>query len=308
MAGRPKVGEILLRAGLIDEFQLNAALGEQARWGRPLGATLVKLGFVEEKDLTRALASQLGLPVASLDGKRIPPEVLALVPLEIAERHMVVPLFTKDEGGRDALYVGIEDPGNLSVLDDLSFRAGMEVRPVMVCPSEIWEGIDRYYRHPALDADALSSADSADKGAPAETSGAQDRGSVEAMAAAAGSGSVVTPGTEELARHWMVREDEPAGSAAPDAGSESPAEPPQPAPVAAGTESTTTTREEACPVGASPRDDEVGTGQSPTRAADIQTRTVLRALCQVLLEKGVISSEELHERVKRLEDDASTRN
>ena len=145
MQARPRLGEILLAAGIIDQMQLDAALGEQSRWGRRLGVTLIKMGFVEEGHLVRALAKQLGMPVASLAGKKIPAEVIALVPARVASEHGVIPLFTKQEGRTGELYLGMEDPSDLAVLDDLSFRTGMEIHPVMVGPSELGEAIDRYY-------------------------------------------------------------------------------------------------------------------------------------------------------------------
>ena len=99
MTNKPKkVGEILVAAGIIDEMQLNAALGEQARWGDRLGIPLVKMGMVKEGHLIRALAKQLDLPVASLAGKRITEAVLALVPGRVASEHGVIPLFTKQKG------------------------------------------------------------------------------------------------------------------------------------------------------------------------------------------------------------------
>ena len=145
MQTRPRVGEILVSAGIIDELQLDAALGEQKRWGRRLGVTLIKMGMVEEGHLIRALAKQLDLPVASLAGKRIPEDVIALVPGRMASEHGVIPLFTKEGGRNGQLYLGMEDPSNLAVLDDLAFRTGMEIHPVMVGPTELGEAIDRYY-------------------------------------------------------------------------------------------------------------------------------------------------------------------
>ncbi len=145
MQNRPRVGEILVAAGIIDEMQLEAALGEQKRWGRRLGVTLIKMGMVEEGHLIRALAKQLDLPVASLAGKRIPKEVIALVPARMASEHGVIPLFTKSGGRNGQLYLGMEDPFNLAVLDDLAFRTGMEIHPVMVGSTELGEALDRYY-------------------------------------------------------------------------------------------------------------------------------------------------------------------
>ena len=145
MRDRPKVGEILIQAGVIDELQLASALGEQSRWGRRIGMTLIKLGMVQEGHLVRALARQFDLPVASLAGKKIAPEVIALVPAKVACEHSVIPLFVKKEGHRELLFLGMEEPSDLGVLDDLAFRTGMMIRPVMVGPTEIGEAIDRYY-------------------------------------------------------------------------------------------------------------------------------------------------------------------
>jgi len=145
MQDRPRVGEILVAAGIIDDMQLKSALGEQSRWGRRLGVTLIKLGMVEEGHLIRALAKQLDLPVASLAGKKIPAAVIALVPASVASEHGVIPLFTRGDAPNGQLYLGMEDPSNLAVLDDLTFRTGMEICPVMVGPCELGEAIDRYY-------------------------------------------------------------------------------------------------------------------------------------------------------------------
>ncbi|MBK7950319.1 MAG: hypothetical protein IPK00_16600 [Deltaproteobacteria bacterium] len=145
MRDRPKVGEILVQAGIIDELQLASALGEQSRWGRRLGMTLIKLGMVQEGHLVRALARQYDMPVASLAGKKIAPEVIALVPAKLAIEHSVVPLFVKKEGRKSQLFLGMEEPSDLGILDDLAFHTGMSIRPVMVGPTELGEAIDRYY-------------------------------------------------------------------------------------------------------------------------------------------------------------------
>jgi type IV pilus assembly protein PilB len=335
---RPRVGEILVRAGVIDEHQLKAALGEQRRWGRPLGATLVKLGFLEEKELVRALASQLGLPMAVLDGKRIPADVLALVPREVAEREMIIPLFVREEGGRRALYVGVEDPGNLAAFDDLAFSTGMEIKLVMVGPSELCEAIDRCYHRTPTDAPTQPSV------------------------------PVVAPGTEELARHWSQAAPDPApdppeeqvlrtvaassaaaeaaggpitgppasptsvASAGPPGSASEPAadqptstapEPDAPAPAAAEpialddpidrVASTFALEEPVAevqppprPAAATPVSAVARVPDAPESAPD-RTRTILRALAEILIDKGVVSREELHARVRDLERAAAPR-
>ncbi len=329
MAGRIRIGEILLRAGVIDQHQLNAALGEQRRWGRPLGATLVKMGCLDERSLVRALASQLSLPVASLEGKRISDEVLELVPSGLAEEHMVLPLFVKKADNRTTLYLAMEDPGDLAVLDDLAFRTGLQVKPVMMSPSELAEGIDRYYRAAAgapapaastevQDPDALDGAAlEASSGSTAES------GSPEPEPAAAAASPA---GTEELVRHFMGGATEsdasPAPAPAPVAAQPPPAvEPAAPAPEPVAAAPASTPQPTAVPESPHASFDESALASPPPResAGDAQaapalppveslasyeakTRTILHVLTQLLIEKGVISREEFHARVSALSD------
>jgi type IV pilus assembly protein PilB len=142
---KPKLGELLVQAGAIDEAQLKSALGEQRQWGRPLGMTLVRMGFLEEDTLVQILASQLKLPVVKLTGKQVSPEVLERVPVELAEKHRCIPLLVNDEGGQAVLYLGMENPADLEALDDISFRLSEKVRPVLVAPTELEEAIQRHY-------------------------------------------------------------------------------------------------------------------------------------------------------------------
>ena len=146
MPRRLRIGELLIKANRITESQLDAALADQKRSGRPLGSTLVHMGFIGEGDLVEALARQLNLPVVRLDGKRLEPEVLKLIPVKLAQKYRCLPLFVKGAGGASVLYVGMEYPSDLAAVDDLSFHAGMEIQPVLVAPSELHEAIDRYYR------------------------------------------------------------------------------------------------------------------------------------------------------------------
>jgi type IV pilus assembly protein PilB len=145
MRNTMKVGELLIHAGVIDEQQLEAALAEQQQWGQRIGVTLIKMGMVDENHLVCALAQQIGLPATSLAGRRIAPEVIALVPSRIATQQAVIPLFVKRTGNTGKLFLGMEDPSDIEVLDDLCFRTGLEIQPVMMGPTELGMALDRYY-------------------------------------------------------------------------------------------------------------------------------------------------------------------
>lgn len=145
MAGRPRIGELLVRAGVIDQAQLESALGEQKQWGKPLGMTLVEMGHVDEETLIRTLARQLRLPVAWLRGKQVRPELLDLVPADLAEKYRCLPLVVNREPTGDVLYLAMEDPADLGAVDDIEFRAGIKVRAVLVAPTELDEALGRLY-------------------------------------------------------------------------------------------------------------------------------------------------------------------
>jgi len=110
MPPKRRLGEILVEAGMIDDFQLRSALSDQKRWGRPLGVTLLKLGFLEEDEMVRVLSRQLDVPIVDLRSKRIAPEALSAISIQVAEKLRCIPLFKKIESGRDVLYLGMEDP------------------------------------------------------------------------------------------------------------------------------------------------------------------------------------------------------
>ena len=92
MAARKRLGDLLVEAGLIDEYQLQSALGHQRQWGGPLGRILVDNGFVSESRLAEVLAAQMNLPLIDLDQQEIHEKVVAEVPMEMAEQYRMVPV------------------------------------------------------------------------------------------------------------------------------------------------------------------------------------------------------------------------
>src|SRR5262245_3450988 len=150
MGKRLKLGEMLVAKDLITAAQLDAALGEQRRWGKRLGMTLVLMGFLEEETLIRTLAAQLKLPVARIRGKRVNAEVVELVPVELAEKHRCLPLFVKDQDGARELFLAMEDPSDLDAQGELGFRIGFRIRPVLVAPTELEDALQRHYHWSSL--------------------------------------------------------------------------------------------------------------------------------------------------------------
>ena len=137
-----KLGEILVREGLITLDQLKKALMEQKGTGMRLGYTLVKLGFVEETEVTKMLARQYRMPAVDLSRFEVDPKIIKLLPPDIAVKHTVLPL--KREGR--TLTVAIVDPNNVTAIEDIKFITRCDVFPVIAGEYTLRNAIDRYYQ------------------------------------------------------------------------------------------------------------------------------------------------------------------
>ena len=140
-----KLGELLVEAGAVEEAQLQAALDAQKDSGRPLGMTLVRMGFLDEVTLIRTLANQLSMPLVRLQSKKIQAEILDIIPPDFAEKHRCLPLFIRREGGLKALFLAMEDPADTEAVEDLGRLVEMRIRPVLVAPTELQEALARHY-------------------------------------------------------------------------------------------------------------------------------------------------------------------
>lgn len=138
-----RLGELLLRAGVVTELQLRAALAEQKRWGGKLGAVLVRMGALSEDLLVKALSKQLGIPRANLSEVSVPQAILTKMGRNVCEEHTVLPLSYIQE--RRALQVAVSDPFNVVLLDDLSRRTGVRVEPVLAGEGAIRTAIGRLF-------------------------------------------------------------------------------------------------------------------------------------------------------------------
>ena len=139
--GRRRLGDLLLRAGVVTEQQLKEALDEQQTFGGMLGDTLVRQGALTEDVLVRALSKQLGLARADMD-QEVRREALALLNVDLAVQYEVAPVALKN--GR-TLVVATSDPLNLSMLDLIRARTGCHIEPQVAAASAIRAAISRLY-------------------------------------------------------------------------------------------------------------------------------------------------------------------
>ena len=137
-----RLGQILVDLGYLTEDQLWDVLEAQKQSeGEIIGQVAIRLGFVNEVQVTEALAEQWGMPVVNLAETTIPAKALELVPQTMAELYKIVPISLKD----DVLTVAMADPQNLAALDDLRSMLGVEVRGAVSNSKDVEATIARQY-------------------------------------------------------------------------------------------------------------------------------------------------------------------
>ena len=136
-----RLGDLFVKEGLITEAQLREGLAEAKTSGFRIGYALVHLGFVAEEELTRMLAKQYRVPAVDLDKVTVDPKILRLIPPEVAQKHLVLPL---RRVGR-MLTVAMTNPTDFSAIDDLKFITKLEIEPVIVGEYTLRKHLLNYY-------------------------------------------------------------------------------------------------------------------------------------------------------------------
>ncbi len=138
---KDRIGEMLLRAGIIDEEKLESAFDYQRNQGGKVYGALVKLDYLDEDDLVEFLSRQLGLPTVSLDEIDVDPDAVKLVAATKAQQvhgYSIQP-------GKFLSHVAMADPTDLNAIDDIHFMTGFSVEVSIATETEIRKALDIYY-------------------------------------------------------------------------------------------------------------------------------------------------------------------
>ena len=141
-AHQPKLGDILVQAGAIDESQLVRALQIQRGSEKKLGEVLVSEKFISETRLAEALSTQLKMPLFTLTRYRPMPEAIRLVPRAVAERLSLIPLSIMED---DLLLVAMSNPLDLLGQDEVRMLTGRNLKVGIATTSDINQNLDRLY-------------------------------------------------------------------------------------------------------------------------------------------------------------------
>jgi type IV pilus assembly protein PilB len=136
-----RLGDLFVREGLITSEQLHDALADSKETGARLGYCLVKLGFVDEDELTRMLARQYRVPAVDLEKVKVDEKTIRLISSDLAYKHLVLPL---RRVGR-TLTVAMANPTDHGAVDDLKFITRHEIEPVIVGEYTLRKHLEQYY-------------------------------------------------------------------------------------------------------------------------------------------------------------------
>jgi len=138
-----RIGDQLVHEQLITRDQLQKALDDARSNGTRVGYSLVRLGFLAESDLVRALARQFRVPAVDLERVRLDPRIVKLIPSDFAVKHQVLPL---RRVGR-TLTVAMSNPTDLGVIDDLKFLTRLDIEPVIAGDFTLKKIVEREYEN-----------------------------------------------------------------------------------------------------------------------------------------------------------------
>ena len=137
-----RLGDLLVQQKLISQEQLIEALAKQKQSGRKLGRVLVELGFVTEDEISGAIARQLSIPFLDLRQVHVRPEIVRLLPEQLARRFRAIVL----EQRENRVLVAMADPTDLFAFDEIINHLNREVELAVANEGALAQFIDRVYR------------------------------------------------------------------------------------------------------------------------------------------------------------------
>ncbi len=142
------LGRLLVDTGVLTSSALDGVLEAQRGSGKRLGDLLVERGLVRPDQLAQLLSNQLGVPWVRLAHMQVEPDVVALVPREVAVAHHVLPVHVRTADGAPRLYVAADDPTDAVALEACARSARMPVKPMVALADDLRAAITRIYGAP----------------------------------------------------------------------------------------------------------------------------------------------------------------
>jgi hypothetical protein len=142
---RNRIGEILVKARVIDELQLRSAMATQDQWGGRISRIVADLGLATEDTITEAICQGTGMQRVQLGNITKDAAALSKVDVSLAEQKGVFPVTLKDNG--KTLVLAMADPTDLATVDQVVAKSRLRVVVMVAGEREISNAIMRNYRN-----------------------------------------------------------------------------------------------------------------------------------------------------------------
>ncbi len=150
----PRLGDILIEHGIASADQIKHALEMQASSGQRLGTVLIGHGWATEEQITEARSVQMDVGYVNITLQTPDPLAVALVPLEIAQRYLLLPLSveagTDDKPGR--LHLAMVDPWDVEATDWVQRETRRRIEPLLASETGLQVALERAYQSSRNDA------------------------------------------------------------------------------------------------------------------------------------------------------------
>jgi len=140
LAARKRLGDLLVEAGVLSIEQLNYALETKSR-DEKLGDFLIKENYITEQQLIEVLEFQLGIPHVNLSQFPIDPELLHLIPGELAKRANLIPLRRE----KNKLFIAMADPMDYFAIEEVRMATGCQIETSIAAKDDLYRTITKYY-------------------------------------------------------------------------------------------------------------------------------------------------------------------
>jgi type IV pilus assembly protein PilB len=134
------VEEELVKEGSLTGDQLEGIKQEASRNNEPVFSLMLKGGYIDDEQFTKAIAKVNNVPYVNLSNARIEPKVLELLPQDVAEHYMAVPLGEMQH----RLVVAMLDADNVQAVDFLSNKIGRPLKVYAASESGIKHVLQQY--------------------------------------------------------------------------------------------------------------------------------------------------------------------
>jgi type IV pilus assembly protein PilB len=136
-----QLGELLLEKSIINQNQLDKALKLQKEKGGLIGQILVMLGFVTEEEIAQALTVQYGFPYLPLESYEVTPEVIQLIPENVAKQYNLIAI----DRIEDLITIAMSNPLNIQAVEDVELITKCKVQVFVSTMTDINNAIKKHY-------------------------------------------------------------------------------------------------------------------------------------------------------------------